>query len=88
MHPDNGRARFSRVTKGTWKLSVAACLWQAFRGMNRALQARLRDTMPSTAFPQKICAATDSFLKPLSHAPKRDALKNEPPPLREAISVY
>ena len=42
-----------RVTKGVWKQSVAACLWQAFGGMNRALQARLRDTMSPTAFPQK-----------------------------------
>ncbi len=64
-----------RVTKGAWKQSVAACLRQAFSGMNRALQARLRDTMPSTESPQKNLCGNHSFPKPLSHAPKRDALK-------------
>ena len=66
-----------RVTKGTWKQSVGACLRQAFGGMNRALQARLRDTMPPTAFPQKeFVRQPTASQQPLSHAPKRHALKN------------
>ena len=45
--------RFGAWDKGLRKLSVAACLWQAFGGSNRVSQASLQSTIKPTAFPQK-----------------------------------
>ena len=77
--PDNA-GRLEAVGCG---LPVAGVRWEA-----SCLASELAEHDYSHRVPAKICKATDSFPKPLSHAPKRNALKNEPPPLREAISEH
>ena len=67
-----------------WGLPAAGVRWNESCSASSLARHDVSHRIPA----KRICAATDSFLKPLSHVPKRDALKNEPPPLQEAISVH